>query len=184
MSDLFENCLLKTARLLLRPYAPDDAISLQRIASDPRVLEHLPDDPLSLEQVKDIIEWSMNCHKKNTKEKLYKLNLSILSIETGELIGWCGLGPADWDTEQTEIYYAIAFEHWGKGLASEAARSLRDHAIKNIGLQSLVGIAAQANTASNRVLQKLGMKSNGQLTTPPEGCDPYFLGQNLYSLTD
>ncbi|WP_162199399.1 GNAT family N-acetyltransferase [Kiloniella litopenaei] len=183
MSDIFVNCRIETARMILRPYAMEDAPSLQRIASDPKVLEFLPDDPLSLEEVEGIITWSIGCHKSNSKEKLHKLNLAILSKETEQLIGWCGLGPADWDQSLIEIYYTIAPEHWGKGFATEAASALRNYALKTIEIKKLVGIVAVENAASNKVLQKLGMKYEGQLHTVPTDCDPYFLGQNLYSLT-
>lgn len=182
MSDIFVNCWIETERMILRPYAMEDAPALQRIASDPKVLEYMPDDPLTVEEVKDIITWSIGSHKRNTKEKLHKLNLSILSKETGQLIGWCGLGPADWDQSQIEIYYTIASQHWGKGLATEATNALKDYAFETIELKKLVRIVAVNNAASNRVLFKLGMKYEGQLETLPEDCDPYFLGQNLYSL--
>ncbi|WP_053006174.1 GNAT family N-acetyltransferase [Kiloniella spongiae] len=182
MSDIFVNCRIETDRMIIRPYAMEDASSLQRIASDPKVLEYLPDDPLSDEEIKNIIIWSIGCHKSNTKEKLHKLNLAILSKETEQLIGWCGLGPADWDQSQIEIYYTIAPEHWGRGLATEAANALKNYAFKTIELKKLVGIVAVDNAASNKVLQKLGMKYEGRLETAPEDCDPYFLGQNLYSL--
>ncbi len=183
MTNIFVNCRIETERLILRPYVMADAPDLQRIASDPKVLEYLPDDPLSLEEVEGIITWSIGCHKSNSKEKLHKLNLAILSEETEQLIGWCGLGPADWDQNQIEIYYTIASEHWGKGLATEAAIALKDYAFEIIELEKLVGIVATDNLASNKVLQKLGMKYEGQLETIPKDCDPYFLGQNLYSLT-
>ncbi|WP_120498924.1 GNAT family N-acetyltransferase [Kiloniella sp. EL199] len=183
MSDIFVNCRIETDRMIIRSYAMEDATSLQGIASDPKVLEYLPDDPLSLKEVEDIITWSIGCHKRNSKEKLHKLNLAILLKETEQLIGWCGLGPADWDQSLIEIYYTLAPEHWGKGLATEAAITLRDYAFETIKLKKLVGIAATGNIASNKVLQKLGMKYEGRLETVPESCDPYFLGQNLYSLT-
>ncbi|WP_085904565.1 GNAT family N-acetyltransferase [Kiloniella majae] len=184
MSDIFVNCRIETERLILRPYAIGDAPALQRIASDPQVLQYLPDDPLSIEEVKNIIAWSIGCHKKNTKEKLYKLNLTMLDKKTNELIGWCGLGPADWDLEQIEIYYAVAPERWRQGLTSEATLALRDYAFDIIELKNLVGITMSDNIASNKVLQKLGMSYQGTLDRAPKDCDPYFLGQNLYVLAN
>jgi RimJ/RimL family protein N-acetyltransferase len=76
--------------------------------------------------------------------------------KSGELIGWCGLNHLP-DTDEIEVLYLIGEDHWGKGLATEAAFSTVEYAFEVAGLETLVGIVHPENIASRRVLEKIGM---------------------------
>jgi len=73
------------------------------------------------------------------------------------MIGFCGVGF--WrDAPDPEIGWWLARKHWGCGLATEAARiALRDR-FGRVGLSRIISIARPANTASTRVMEKLGLK--------------------------
>jgi len=74
----------------------------------------------------------------------------------GNLIGFCGVGF--WHNAlDPEIGWWLARACWGRGLATEAARlALRD-GFERVGLERIISIARPANTASTRVMQKLGL---------------------------
>lgn len=77
--------------------------------------------------------------------------------EGGPLMGFCGLQPLP-ETEEIEIGWWLARAWWGRGLATEAARvALRDGFMR-VGLKRIVAIAQPANTASVRIMEKLGMR--------------------------
>jgi [ribosomal protein S5]-alanine N-acetyltransferase len=57
--------------------------------------------------------------------------------------------------EEVEVGYAVAAELWGRGLATEMASALVDHATAN-GLVDLVAYTDPANAASRRVMEKSG----------------------------
>ncbi len=59
-----------------------------------------------------------------------------------------------------EVGYRLARPFWGKGYATEAGSALVRFGFENIGLQQIVGIADVRNTASNRVLDKLGLATH------------------------
>ena len=73
-----------------------------------------------------------------------------------ELLGWCGLGFLD-DTAEVEIKYLIKKSHWGKGLATEAARPCIAHAFRELALDRVIGLVHPDNKPSAHVLEKLGL---------------------------
>ncbi len=73
------------------------------------------------------------------------------------LIGFCGLQPLP-ETEDIEIGWWLARAWWGRGLATEAARAALRDGFERVGLRRIVAIAQPANTASIRIMRKLGMR--------------------------
>ena len=74
---------------------------------------------------------------------------------TGQPIGICGLIKRD-VLEDVDIGYAILPRFEGIGLTSEAARAVIEYGFEALGLSRIVAITKPDNTASIRVLEKLG----------------------------
>jgi RimJ/RimL family protein N-acetyltransferase len=80
---------------------------------------------------------------------------------TGEFAGFAGLWfPDDWD--DVEVGYGIAPQYRGRGLATEAARRVRDHGFRELGLARLVSYINPINVTSIRVVEKLGAAPDGE----------------------
>jgi RimJ/RimL family protein N-acetyltransferase len=77
-------------------------------------------------------------------------------IETGELIGHCGIQPLG-DTGETEIGWMLVSRHWGKGMATEAARAVLRYAMNDLGFKRIVAITHPENRASSKIMEKIGM---------------------------
>ena len=75
-------------------------------------------------------------------------------------LGWCGVFPLE-DSGLIEIGYRYVRATWGQGVATEAGRAVLDHGFRALGLDPIVGVAAIENTASRRVLEKLGLGYRG-----------------------
>jgi RimJ/RimL family protein N-acetyltransferase len=60
-------------------------------------------------------------------------------------------------TSCVEIGWRLAFEHWGRGYATEAARAAVDCGFRRLGLQEIVAFTVPANWRSIRVMEQLGM---------------------------
>ena len=58
---------------------------------------------------------------------------------------------------ETDIGWHLLREHWGQGLATEAARASRDYAFVQLGVERLVAQIHPENSASRRVAEKIGM---------------------------
>ncbi|MEC2715406.1 GNAT family N-acetyltransferase [Bacillus cereus] len=73
-------------------------------------------------------------------------------------MGYCGLGPLDFEITSTEMYYALSYDKWGKGYATEATYALLQYAFLKIGIERVVAVVFPENKASVRVLKKLGFQ--------------------------
>jgi ribosomal-protein-alanine N-acetyltransferase len=77
----------------------------------------------------------------------------------GRFLGRAGLSPMP--NGEAELGYSLVRREWGKGLATELAIIVRDWALANTDLPFIWGITMPGNTASQRVLQKIGMTPVG-----------------------
>lgn len=72
------------------------------------------------------------------------------------------------DSGEIQVGYEFAPDHWGRGYATEIARSALDHAWDTVGLRRVIGIVYPDNVASRRVLDKGGMVRDGVFTIGPD----------------
>jgi len=71
-----------------------------------------------------------------------------------QIIGLCGLHHSD---EGIEISYMFFPAFWGRGRATEAASTSLNHGFRLLGFDRIVAITQEANHASCRLLEKVGM---------------------------
>jgi ribosomal-protein-alanine N-acetyltransferase len=179
----FTDVKLETARVLLRPFEERDWPAFAEIASKDAVLEFLPaNDRMTRDQLQNVFAWLRECYNRNTVDRIEKFTLPVILKQTGEVVGWCGLGPLEYDESQIEVYFVIDPEQWGKGLATEAAAALLEYAFEVLRLGRVVAVADPRNGASIRVLRKLGMKEEGVVQDLPAEHRDYE-GHLWYSMT-
>jgi ribosomal-protein-alanine N-acetyltransferase len=179
---MFRGFRLETERLILRPFSMEDLHPLHSIVSRKAVVKYLPEGTLSLDEVGSTLSWLIRCYKENTPSRIIKFTVAVIDRGSSRLIGWVGLGPLQFDTSQIEIYYGLAEEYWGKGLATEAARSMLAFGFNTLGLERISAVVKPGNAASSRVIEKLGMKYLGTLQNlPPEHGD--YEGDLHYSIS-
>ena len=76
-------------------------------------------------------------------------------------LGWCGLFPLG-HSGLIEIGYRYLPAAWGQGIASEAARAVLEHGFRALALDPIVAVTHPDNHASQRVLQKIGLRSESE----------------------
>lgn len=81
--------------------------------------------------------------------------------ESQAVIGFCGLKYLP-DLDVTDIGYRFFPQYWGRGLATEACRASLDFGFHTLGLDQIIGLVIPGNIASIRVLEKVGMQSEGE----------------------
>jgi len=85
-------------------------------------------------------------------------------VVEGALAGGAGIGPLFGEHGGTAIFgYWVARRHWGRGIATEAARLLARHALNSRGFRRLEATVFAPNAASVRVLEKAGFTLEGKL---------------------
>jgi RimJ/RimL family protein N-acetyltransferase len=81
--------------------------------------------------------------------------------DTPGFLGWCGLFPLE-DSGLIEIGYRYLRAAWGQGIATEAGRAVLDHGFRDLGLDPIVAVTHPGNLASQRILEKIGLKARGR----------------------
>ena len=179
---LFADLHLETERLILRAYTMKDLPDLHAIVSQEEVMKNLPEGVMSLEQTEKGLRWIIECYGKNTPEKIAKFSVGVVERDTGKLMGWCGLGPLKFDESEIEIYYGLSRPCWGRGIATEAVKALLHYGFQTIGVDKIVAIVKPGNTASQKVIEKLGLIYKRQIGDLPEKYK-FYQGLLYYSLT-
>jgi [ribosomal protein S5]-alanine N-acetyltransferase len=80
---------------------------------------------------------------------------------SGAVIGDCGLILFAHRGPEIELGYRLAKPYWGKGYATEAAAAWVAHGFEELGLPRIVAVTHPENAASQRVLEKVGMRFEG-----------------------
>ncbi|HSU15339.1 GNAT family N-acetyltransferase [Longimicrobium sp.] len=155
-----EGEITRTPRLLLRRFTPADAAEMHRIYSDPEVMRFMGPPPASVEEEAA----NLRAHARNYYERLGFGLWAVVEVETGEMIGRCGLLRSEIAGRmETEISYLLARRHWGRGLAAEAAAAVLAHGFAALALPRIVAVIDPRNTASRRVAERIGMTHEGDV---------------------
>lgn len=89
--------------------------------------------------------------------------------KAAELIGFAGLSWPDFLPEilpSIEIGWRIAKPHWGMGYASEAAAEALSFGFDTLGITDIVSICQLKNSASIRIMHKLGLRFDRRTIDP------------------
>jgi RimJ/RimL family protein N-acetyltransferase len=150
---------LRTDRVLLRGWQPQDESAMARINRDPEVARHL-NRPLDEHGVSTFFD-AMVSHWEHYGFGPWALE-SLEPETAGCFLGFAGLasvppfmagaGPGP------ELGWRLDRAAWGRGLATEAALIARDDAFDRSGLAELISIIHPENQRSQRVAIKLGMQ--------------------------
>ena len=150
---------IETLRLRFRILRPADLESLQLILSDPEVMKHLGAEPgttLSTEETKDILEKMIEFWSRHGFGRW-----AVLNKADDKLIGLCGYRLLD---SIPELFYLFAKENWGRGLATEAAKAMVRYGFEELGFERIMAATRHANIGSIRVLTKIGMRYDKEIS--------------------
>jgi RimJ/RimL family protein N-acetyltransferase len=144
----------------LRPIEPGDGAILHDLVGHPDVWEWLTpqgeDGPAALAQCaawarRDATHWDLHGFGK------------WLVLEDGLAVARGGLSVTFLDGRpEIEIGWAVAREHWGRGIATRIALAAREEASR-LGLKGVVAFTRTENGASLRVMQKAGLQREREL---------------------
>ena len=139
-----------TDRLAFREWNDDDLIRFHAICSEPKVMQFVGDGQA---WTKDRTGQFLQSASDMLQEHGY-CQWALIHKADGLLIGYCGFVKSD---NTPGIGWRLAPEHWGQGLATEAARAVLKHGIETLRFQRAIATVQAANVALIRVIEKLGM---------------------------
>ncbi len=146
---------LRTTRLLLRRWRPEDLAPFAALNADPAVMEHLP-GALSRAESAALVE--------RFEAGFERDGYGLWAVEIpGEApcIGFVGLSPVAFDVffaPAVEVGWRLARRFWGRGLASEAAGAAVAFGFQRCRLEEIVSFTAVGNLRSRAVMERLGMR--------------------------
>jgi RimJ/RimL family protein N-acetyltransferase len=154
--------LIRSQRLLLRPWQPQDFAPFAAMNADPRVRRYFP-GVLTREE--------SDAELRTFQQRFAKEGFGMLAAEiagTKKFAGILGLQTLPYDLAglrepAVEIGWRLAHEFWGMGLATEGARAVIDYAFDELKLPSVVAVTTVTNQPSRRVMEKLGMRYRPEL---------------------
>jgi ribosomal-protein-alanine N-acetyltransferase len=143
---------LQTPRLDLRPFLESDLDEMSALTANPDFMR-FSSGIFSREQTAAFLD------KVRTRDRTGEPSqFGVIVREDDRLIGYCGffLQNVD-DVEEFEIGYRLHPFYWGRGIATEAARAVRDHGFDDLKLEHVISLVHPENLASRRVAEKNGM---------------------------
>jgi RimJ/RimL family protein N-acetyltransferase len=150
---------LPTARLRLRPFTSADADALFALHSSAYVLRYWDSPPWSERARAD--RFIATCER--IAEEGSGARLAIDRVSDQAFIGWCSLTRWNPDYRSASMGYCLDEAAWGHGYATEAGRAVLQWAFDTLDLNRVQAETDTRNTASARVLEKLGFMREGTL---------------------
>jgi RimJ/RimL family protein N-acetyltransferase len=146
-----EAVIIETERLFLREITTNDAESAYLLNLDPEVIKYTGDK--SFDSVKDARHFLANYghYKKHGFGRW-----GVINKLDNEFLGWCGLKYSV-DKDEHDIGFRFFKKYWDRGYATESAKACIDFGFNKLNMTSIVGRAMRENTASIRVLEKIGL---------------------------
>lgn len=170
--------VLATSRLTIRPFALGDLEAIHRILDvELAEADFGSEGAATLQQRRAWLEWTIANYAQ--LERLYQPpygDRAVALRETGEVIGACGYVPSFAPFRQLPalaaplaparvhcqpelgLFYAISPAHQQRSYAAEAAAALIEFAFAELDAARVVATTTYDNTASIRVMEKIGMR--------------------------
>lgn len=152
---------VETERLVLRRWRDEDLESYAAMNADPEVMRFIGDG-----HVQDRAEARATFAQIRGHWDEHGFGRWALERkDSASVIGFAGLGFPRFIPELAtvpEIGWRLARPHWGQGYATEAAVGSRDDFFRSFGYDHIISLAYPANTASLRIMTKLGFRRDGE----------------------
>jgi ribosomal-protein-alanine N-acetyltransferase len=144
--------ILETPRLLLRAFTEADLDRMAELMANNDFMRFSL-GVFSREQTAAFLEKIRGWEREGKPSQF-----AVIFREDQQLIGYCGFFHQVVDEiEELEIGYRIDPVYWNRGIATEGARAVRDHAFHDLHLSRVISLIHPENHASRRVAEKNGM---------------------------
>ena len=155
---------LTSERLGFRCWEPGDLCIATALWGDSAVTRLFSKEPFAPEQIKERLQ----------QELATELDCGVqywpmFELNSGEFVGCCGLRPYKREDKVYELGFHLRTEQWGKGYATEAARAVLKYGTEVLRLPAIFAGHHPDNSASRRVLLKLGFEEQDAEFYKPTG---------------
>jgi ribosomal-protein-alanine N-acetyltransferase len=151
---------LETVRLILRPVHEHDFERFVELFANPGFMRFSGSDGYTREQTRAVMDKILGWQREGLPSQF-----AVIENASGTLLGYCGFLHQEVDgIKEIEIGYRLHPDFWNRGLGTEAARAVRNHAFRDLKLGRVISLIHPDNHASRRVAEKNGMKLERETT--------------------
>lgn len=151
--------LIEAERIRLRHLESGDIDSLFEIFSDDETMHYWSSPPFQTRS--EAAKLLAHIHECFTKKSLFQWGIALKTDD--KIIGTTTLFHLDAENRRAEIGYALDRRFWGEGYVNEALNALFEYAFENFNLHRLEADVDPRNSASIKVLERLGFQKEGYL---------------------
>ncbi len=147
--------VFETDRLAMRKWKVRDSMVFAEMNRDPEVMRYLP--AILDRHESDAFARRIEDHIEEKGWGLWAVEIRSL----GEFIGYIGFNYAcfkSFFTPCIEIGWRLHRDYWGNGFATEGAEGCLKFGFGSLGFLDVYSFTSHANLASERIMQKTGMK--------------------------
>jgi RimJ/RimL family protein N-acetyltransferase len=150
--------VLETPRLILRPFREEDIGRLSELMANGDFMRFSV-GPCTLEQTQRVLQKFLSWNRAGLPSQF-----AVVLRENDDVLGYCGFLHHPEVPEEVEIGYRLDPAYWNRGLITEAARTVRDHAFGDLNLPRVISLIHPENIPSRRVAEKIGLIPEKEIT--------------------
>ena len=158
--NMSQEMVITTERLRLREFTELDWEAVLAYQTHPAYLRYYPWTGRTAADVRSFVQRFIDWQQEQPR---CKYQLAVILVAEGQLIGNCGLRLERPGATEAELGYELNPAYWHQGYASEAARAMGNFGFTELGLHRIWASCLAKNVGSARLLDKLGMRREGQL---------------------
>jgi ribosomal-protein-alanine N-acetyltransferase len=146
---------IRTERLRLREFTPEDFDDVHAYASDPEVARFMEWGPNTPEETEAYMARTLAAQEQWPRDGV---NLAVEHIADARVIGSIRLEVTDRPNLTGDFGYSFARGYWRQGYATEATRAVVEVGFRTLGLHRVFAECDVDNHGSWGVMRKLGMR--------------------------
>ena len=150
---------LQTARLILGSFREEDVDAMAQLFASPEFMRFSLGVFTERRQTVAFIEKVRGWDRGGIPSQF-----ALLPRGEEAVIGYCGFLRHPEVPGEIEIGYRLHPDYWNRGLITEAARAVRDHAFADLKLPRVISLIHPDNIPSRRVAEKNGLKVEKEIT--------------------
>lgn len=153
--------ILKTSRLLLRPFHYGDKFAIKHLAGN----KNVSDTTLTIPHPYTLVmaeKWLLTHESDRINES--RVTYAVVRKNKNELLGSISL--VEINGSSAKLGYWIGEPYWGNGYCTEATIAIVEFAFNDIGVKKVFAEHLTSNTASGRVMQKSGLRHVASAEVP------------------
>ena len=150
---------LETNRFILRKLLYSDRYDIFAYANNPRVAEHVLWNAHETEI--DTIAFLNLVYQAYNKNMAAPWGIELKSNH--KIIGTAGFVSCNIEENSAEIGFALAEDHWAKGIITEAVKKIIEFGFNKMELETITSRCKPENIGSARIMEKCGFEYEGTI---------------------